>query len=197
MKQDSHSTRVPMKHLATVALMLNLGVAGAHAQERPVNMRFSGTGGASAINLKQPDTNTVEENVAGNGTLGPFTFRDVRAIATSPEPSSACSGLFFPSMAGAGVLRFRDGSLLNVNLTEGGDCIDLVHMVGHCTLTFQVNAGTGRFKNAFGVLTYTETALPVLADAFNSPVLFTETGNFMGTISGVVMEEEQRQDERR
>ena len=32
-----------MKHIATVALMLNLGVAGVYAQQRPVKMTFSGT----------------------------------------------------------------------------------------------------------------------------------------------------------
>ena len=179
-----------MKHIATMALMLNLAIASVHAQQTPVKMTFSGTGAGSPIDLKRPNANTAEENVAGNGTLGPFTFRDVRAIATSPQPSSTCSGLYFPSVAGAGQLRFQDGSLLKVNLTQGGDCIDLVHMVGHCTLTFKISGGTGRFKNASGVLTYTETALPLLADALFNPVLFSETGDFTGMITGVTMEEE-------
>ena len=159
-------------------------------------MRFSGTGAASAIDLKQPNTRTGEQNVAGDSALGPFTFRIVRASATSPQPSSTCSGLYFPSVAGAGLFRFQDGSLLKVNLTQGGDCIDLVQMVGHCTLTFQIAGGTGRFEDASGVLTLTETALPVLADAVNSPVFFTETGELTGTVSGVAMAE-QPQDERR
>ena len=176
-----------MKHIATLALMINLAIASVYAQQTPLKMTFSGTGAASPIDLKQPNTNTAEENVAGNGTLGPFTFRDVRAIATSPQPSSTCSGLYFPSVAGAGagLLRFQDGSLLKVNLTQGGDCIDLVHLVGHCTMTFQIAGGTGRFKDASGVLTLTETALPVLADATGTPVFFSETGGFTGTISGV------------
>ena len=175
------------------ALMLNLGVAGVYAQPgRPMNVRvkmtFSGNGAASPINLNQPNTSTGEENVAGDGTLGPFTLRNVSAIATIPQPSSTCSGLFFPRMAGAGVLRFQDGSLLKVNLTQGGDCIDLVQMVGHCTVTFQISGGTGRFQNASGVLTLTETAHPILADAFNNPVFFTETGQLTGTVFGVDIE---------
>ena len=176
-----------MKHITTAALMLNLGVAGVYAQSH-VRMTFSGNGGPSAINLQQPNTNTVEENVAGNGTLGPFTFRDIRAAATAPQASSTCSGVFFPSVAGGGILRFQDGSLLKVNLKEGGDsgdCIDFVNKVGHCTLTLEINGGTGRFQNASGVLTYTETALPVLFDAFGIPALTTETGEIMGTISGL------------
>ena len=84
-----------MKHIATMAMMLNLAIAGVHAQQIPVRMTFSGTGGASPIDLKQPNTSTAEENVAGYGTLGPFTFRNVRAVALAPQPSSTCSGSFF------------------------------------------------------------------------------------------------------
>ena len=106
----------------------------------PVKMTFSGDAGPSAIDLKQPNTNTDEENLAGNGTLGPFTFRLVRASATAPQPSSTCSGptkLYFPNVAGAGLFRFQDGSLLKVNLTQGGDCIDFAAKEAHCTLTFK------------------------------------------------------------
>ena len=167
-----------------------------------MKMTFSGNGAASPINLNQPNTNTIEENVAGKSTVGSFTFRNVTATAASPspEPPSTCSGpnhLYFPRVAGAGIFRFQDGSLLKVNLTQGGggDCIDLVPPVeGHCTLTLQIMGGTGRFKGAKkGVLTYTETAVPVLADASDNPVFFTETGEITGAVSGV--SEEQGQDE--
>ncbi|MFL6416346.1 MAG: hypothetical protein ACJ74Y_11850 [Bryobacteraceae bacterium] len=187
-----------MKHIATVALLLNLGAAGLYAHEKPVNMRFSGSSAFSTVNLQQPNTNTAEENVAGKGTLGSFTFRTMRAIANSPATSDTCSGpsqLYFPSVSGAGIFRFQDGSLLKVNLIQGGDCIDLVAFEGHCTLSLQIIGGTGRFKNASGMLTFTETAVPVLADASNNPVFFTEKGEFTGTISGMDTEEE-RQDER-
>ncbi|MBV8730985.1 MAG: hypothetical protein JO336_14360 [Acidobacteriia bacterium] len=183
-----------MKHIAIATLMLNLGIV--YAQQRPVTMTFSGNGAvASPINLQYANTTTIEENVAGNGALGPFTFRNVTAEANSPssQPPSTCAGathLYFPRVAGAGILRFEDGSLLNVKLTEGADCIDLVANEGHCTLTLQVTGGTGRFQNASGVLTYTETARPVLADYFNNPVFFDEAGNITGTISGVAIEEE-------
>src|SRR5258705_9509897 len=84
-KKDEETT---MKNIASVALMLNFGVAGVYAQQRPVKMTFSGTAAASTINLQQPNTNTSEENFAGNGTLGPFTFRNINAETTSPQPSS-------------------------------------------------------------------------------------------------------------
>jgi hypothetical protein len=32
-----------MKHIATITLLLNLGVAGVYAHEKPVKMTFSGT----------------------------------------------------------------------------------------------------------------------------------------------------------
>src|ERR1035441_9120468 len=116
-----------MNHIATVALMLNFGVASIYAQQ-PVTMRFSGTSGASAINLQQPNTTTDEWNVAGNGALGQFTFRNISAETTMPQQSSTCSGptmLYFVMVAGGGVFRFQGGSLLKVNLTQGEVCVDL------------------------------------------------------------------------
>jgi hypothetical protein len=187
-----------MNQLTTVALTLNLACAGIYAQQRPVKMTFSGTGAPSTINLQHPSTNNTEDNSAGSGTLGAFTFRNVRAIRATPEPSSACSGptkLYFSSVAGAGVFRFQDGSLLNVKLTEAGDCIDLAALQAQCTMTFQITGGTGRFKDASGVLTLTEAVLPVLADASSNPVLFAATGEFTGTIAGPAIGED-RQDER-
>jgi hypothetical protein len=186
---------IQMKHIVTMALMLTLGVAAVYAQH-PVKMVFSGTGAASAVNLQMPNTVTSEENIAGNGTLGPFTFRDIRASAATPEHSSTCSGtkeLFFPSVAGAGVFRFQDGSLLKVNLTEGGDCIDFTALEAHCAFTFQITGGTGRFKDASGDLTLTETDLPVLADALHNPVFFADAGEFTGTISGVAREADRQE----
>jgi hypothetical protein len=188
-KQDAQ-----MKQIATIALMLNLGVASVYAQQRPVKMVFSGTSAASTINLQQPNTTNDEDNFAGSGMLGSFTFRNVRAIAAAPQPSSTCSGpnqLYFSEVAGAGVFRFQDGSLLNVKLTQGSDCIDLAAQEAHCTVTYQITGGTGRFQNASGVLTFTETVAPVLADAFNNPVFFAATGEFTGTVSGVALEEPQ------
>jgi hypothetical protein len=188
-----------MKHIATMALMINLGVRGVYAGQKPVKMTFSGTGGLSAINLQQPGTSTVEENLGGNGTLGSFTFRHISAETSSPQSSSTCAGsshLYFSRVAGAGVFRFQDGSLLKVNLTEGADCIDLVAQEGHCTVSFQITGGTGRFKDASGTLTFTETAKPVLADALNTPVFFTETGEFSGTVFGVAKDEDEDRDER-
>lgn len=183
-----------MKHLTNIVLMANLAIASVYAQHSPVKLTFSGTGAASPIDLKQPNASTAEENVAGQGTLGQFTFRDVRAIATVPQSSTTCSGVYFPSVSGAGLMRFQDGSVLKVTLVEGGDCIDMVNLVGHCTLTLKIIGGTGRFQNASGVLTYSETALPLLADATSYPVFFSETGQITGTISGLGKEEEDSQD---
>ena len=181
-----------MKLTTTMALILGLGAASGYAQQIHVNMTFSGNGGSSAIDLKQPNSNNVEENVAGNGTLGSFTFRDVRAGALSPQPSTTCSGVFFPAVAGAGIFRFQDGALLKVNVKGGGDCIDFVHLMARCTLILEIKGGTGRLQNATGVLTYTEAAQPVLFDGAGNVVLGTEVGQITGTISGVGNEEDDK-----
>ena len=91
-----------MKPIVTMALMLNLGVASVYAQQHSVKMVFSGTSAASTVNLQQPDTSNDEDNFAGKGTLGSFTFRNVRAIANSPTPSSTCSGSNLAPLRGSG-----------------------------------------------------------------------------------------------
>ncbi len=188
-----------MKHIATVALMLYLGMVSAYAHERTVKMTFSGTEAKSAVDLKFPDTKTGEFNFAGNGTLGSFTFRNVEAEGATPQPSSSCSDpnqVYFPVVAGAGVFRFRDGSLLKVKLTEGHDCIDFVALEAHCTRTFEITGGTGRFEDASSsILTLTETVVPVLFDAAGSPAFFAATGEFTGMVSRAAGEDED-QDER-
>lgn len=173
-----------MKYVATIGLMLHLAVLSIHAQQMPIKMTFSGTGGPSPIDLKHPGTNNGEENLAGTGTLGSFTFRMIEATGQVPQTTSTCSGAFFQTVSGAGIFRFEDGSLLIGTIMQGGDCIDFVHLVAHCTWTFKITGGTGRFQNASGVVTLTETTLPALFDATSSPVFFFETGQFTGTISG-------------
>jgi hypothetical protein len=191
--------KTQMKYIVAMALMLNLGVATVYAQRYPVKMAYSGTSGASAINLQQPGAQTGEENFAGYGTLGQFTFLLISGETTSPQhPPSTCSGpanIYFTRVGGAGVFRFQDGSLLKVNLTQGADCVDLAAQQGHCVLTLQIAGGTGRFKDASGTLRLTETNVPVLADTSNNPVFFASTGKFTGTVSGVAREAD-RQEER-
>jgi len=84
---------------------------------------------------------------------------------------------------------------LKVNMTQGTDCIDLAAQEGHCTLTFQITGGSGRFKDASGTLTLTETTVPVLADALNNPVFFAVTGEITGTVSGVSREEDRQEEQ--
>ena len=186
------------KLLVTVALMLNLGAAGVYAQQKPVKMTFSGTLGPSALSLG-PNTNTDEQNVAGDGTLGAFTFHELHADPATPQPSGTCSGpthLYFPNVAGGGVFRFRDGSLLTVAVTAGSSiCIDLAAGVAHLTTNYQITGGTGRFKGASGLLTLTSMLTPVVFNASNGVVLGTDSGEFTGTVSGVAKQDE-RQDER-
>jgi len=115
-----------------------------------------------------------------------FTFRGLRADATSPENSSTCTtGPYFRIAAAAGVLPANDGSLLTVTLTEGSACIDLQTLQGHFTAIYRITGGTGRFKDASGTLTLKYTAVVVAADASNNPVFLAATGEITGPISGV------------
>lgn len=135
---------------------------------------------------------TGEDTFAGDGALGSFTFRNIRANSAVPQPSDTCSGptkFYFTISVGAGVLRFQDGSLLMVKLTDGSDCIDFAAQEAFCTRAFQIIGGTGRFKNASGSLMLEETLHPLLANASNSPVFFAATGELTGTVAGVHMEE--------
>jgi hypothetical protein len=175
--------------MATVALMLNLGVAGIYAQQGPVSMTFSGSNVATTINLQNGNTVTDEEILAGNGTLGPFTYRELHAdTIPPPPPPSTCSGanqLYFLTVTGAGIFRFQDGSLLTVRFTQGSGCADLVAGAAQLTGTYQITGGTGRFKGASGTLMRTSTLVPVLFNASNNPALLMNTGKFEGTVFGV------------
>jgi hypothetical protein len=157
---------------------------GDDARQGQVKMTFSGSITPTAIAF-QPDTITDEEILAGNGTLGPFTFRKLRTDETSPESFGSCGSGFGPSIrvvAGGGVFRFEDGSLLTVTVTEGVLCIDVDHAVGHLTETYQITGGTGRFKGASGAFQSTGKLKPVLFSAANAAVLLTNTGDLKGTV---------------
>ena len=151
-----------MCRLASAALLLSVSVAAAYAQQTPPKMNLSGSGGPSTINL-QTGTGTSEYNLMGAGPGGHFTLRVVSAGAASPEPSSTCSGLYIPVIAGKGILRSSDGSLLKLNLTGGSDCIDLVAGQAVCIRIFQTIGGTGRFKDVSGtVVTLTMNVAPLV-----------------------------------
>ena len=186
-----------MKRLTTMALLLTFSVAGAYAHQAQVKMTFSGSFVRTAIDL-QPDTVTDEEDFAGSGTLGPFTFRNLRTDTTSPETSSTCTtGPYFRIVAGGGVFRSKDGSLLIVSFTEGSGCVDLAALEGHFTATYRITGGTGRFKDASGTLTLTYTAVSVLvADASNNPLFLAATGEITGTVSGVAKDDDDDRDGR-
>ena len=173
-----------MKHIATVAVLFHLGIAGVYAQEIPVKMTFSGTNVATLINL-QPNTVTDEQHSAGNGTFGSFTFRELHADGpVVQQPSSGCSGSNFAMLAGTGIFRFQDGSLLIVAIKDGSGCINPVARTSALTVNYEITGGTGRFEGATGALIYTATLTAVLRNASNAPALLTLTGVIEGSVSG-------------
>jgi hypothetical protein len=188
---SSRKQKAQMKHITTMALMLNLAIASVYAQ--PSNPTLSGTATPSTVDLGT-GTPTSEYNLAGNGMLGQFTLRVVSASAATPEQSSSCSGLYVTVLAGQGVFRYQDGSLLMVDLTGGSDCIDLAAGKALCIRIFQVTGGTGRFRQASGNnITLTMTVVPAVPGKF---VFFAVTADMTGTISRMATEEDSQDAQR-
>ena len=192
-----------MRHLTTVALMLNLGIASLYAQQPAeehsgagrLRMRFSGSTMSTTLAIV-PNTLNHESQVAGNSSLGPFTYRGLWADEPS-QSSGSCGSGFGPNfrlVAGGGVFRFEDGSLLTIRLTEGTSCVDIAdpaNVVGRQFETYQITGGTGRFKHAAASCGITPGDCPleltgtrglVLRDSSGAPKLFTFTGEFEGTV---------------
>jgi hypothetical protein len=193
-----------MRRVTTLALMLTLGVAGLHAEQpaeehsstRRVKMRFSGSTMSTTLTIA-PNTLNHESDVAGNSSLGPFTYRGLWADDPGSQSFGSCGsgvGPNFRVVAGGGVFRFEDGSLLTVRLTEGTLCVDIAdpsHPVGRQFETYQITGGTGRFRHAAAscgvaaeecTLQLTATRGVVLGDASGAPKLFTFTGEFQGSL---------------
>ena len=85
-------------------------------------------------------------DLGGSGAQGQFTYRELHADTASPQPSSSCSGpthVFFQTVAGGGVFRFQDGSLLTVGITEGSLCIDFTAGAAHLMETYQITVERG------------------------------------------------------
>ena len=149
---------------------------------RPVTMTWSGTNVSNSQIILLPGFPTGESTEAGHSSLGAFNHQELSA---GGPPSGTCGGpnlIYFPSMAGAGVYRFQDGSLLTTKIEQGSVCVDVTIPQGHVTVTYQITGGTGRFKNASGTLMMAATAAPVLFDAMDSPVFYTASGETTGTI---------------
>jgi hypothetical protein len=156
-------------------------------------MKISGDSLATTISLADSSTITDEETLAGDGTLGGFTFHGLRTDGTAPEPPATCAPplLFFPVVTGSGVFRFDDGSLLVVNITGGGGCVDLAAGMAQFVESYEIARGTGRFAHASGTLTLTGTLIPVVFNTSGNPQMLTITGKLEGTVSGISHGKEQ------
>ena len=174
--------RKHMKHLVTITMMLTMWVASGYAQN--VNMSLSGTSAPSTINLGV-GLGTSEYTLDGNGV----SLRLISASGPSAQPPAGCAtGVFGVVLAGLGVFRFADGSLLKAHVTGGSDCVNPPAGAALCIRNLQITGGTGRFKNASGNLTVTMNLAVVVPGNFN---MFTDTAKVTGTISGVGGSDEQ------
>ena len=203
-----------MRLLTTVVLMFNLGIASLYAQQpaeehsggRRVRMRFSGSTMSTTLAIA-PDTLNHESHLAGNSSLGPFTYRGLWADDPGSRVIGSCGSGFGPNfriVAGGGVFRFEDGSLLTVQLTEGTLCVDIAdpaNPVGRQFEIYQITGGTGRFKRAAancggtaGDCTLQLTAIRglLLRDSSGAPKFFTFTGEIQGTVPHFAKGDEQQ-----
>lgn len=172
-----------MKYLATLALVFAFGAAGVQAQTIPFKMKFSGTNVATTINL-QPNTVTDELQAGGDGTFGPFTFRELHAdLSPAPQPPPGCAGPNFAVVSGGGVFRFQDGSLLVVTIVNGSGCVNLTAGNAAISVQYQITGGAGRFDGASGTLNVTWTHKVVFRSAANAPALLVLTGEVEGTVT--------------
>jgi hypothetical protein len=179
-----------MKHIATAALMLSLGVAGINAQPGPVNMTLSGSSVGSTITLQ--GTPADEYQLTGNGPLGSFHLRVVsisRPSSPAPISCSSSSNIYLSAVDGAAVFS-QGGDVLKLHLTGGSDCIDVAANHALCIRSFLVTGGSGRFAHASGALTLTMTVAPVLADGPpTNPVFFSVNGTLTGLVAGVAADQ--------
>jgi hypothetical protein len=154
-----------------------------------------------------PNTLNHESHVAGNSSLGPFTYRGLWADDPSSQFPGSCGSGFGPNfrvVAGGGVFRFEDGSLLSVQLTEGTACLDIsdpAHVVGRQFETYQITGGTGRFKHAAAscgmtagdcTLELTATRGVVLRDSAGAVRFATSVGEIEGTVPRFAKRDEQQ-----
>ncbi|MDE3136216.1 MAG: hypothetical protein KGL59_06560 [Acidobacteriota bacterium] len=169
---------------------MGCGAVGVYAQQHDPTMQSSGPEFVTAYNV-QENTTTCEEKLAGEGSLGQFTYRGLRVDSNDFTVTDACPNGNLQVAGGAGIFRFSDGSLMSVNVTGGSICID-ANELGHLTETYQVTGGTGRFQNATGALSHTATLNVVLSDLSGNPVLLTHTGEFNGTVIGAAAQGQQQ-----
>ena len=131
-----------------LTLVLAFGAASIHAQQHPVRMTSTGSAAylAAQISLGSDTGQVSDLSEAGDGSLGPFTLRDMSATFTMPS-STGCAGpnsAAFTFAVGAGVYRFNDGSLLTYKINDGTVCIDFTAAAANATATQEITGGTPR-----------------------------------------------------
>jgi hypothetical protein len=180
----------------TLLTIILAGGCSLFGEQRPLKLTYSGTMVATTIDIA-PGTVTDEEQLAGTGTLGKFTFRKLRVDALVPTFGGCGKGVgpIFAVTGGAGVFRFEDGSLLNVTVTQGVLCVDVSNpqnLVGYLNETYPVVSGTGRFQNVAASCATTPSDCTFKSNGTLSAILFDSTGQAaklltnIGTFEGVI-----------
>ena len=192
-----------MRHLTTVALMLNLGIASLYAQqpaEEPsgasrIRMTFSGSTMSTTLAIA-PDTLNHESHVAGNSSLGPLPIVACGLTLPArgpPAVAAAVSAGRFPLWPARGCFASRTEVSWRPSSRRESVCGGLGSRAsgGSPVRDYQITGGTGRFRHAAASCavpaadcTFQLTAIRglVLRDSAGAPKFFMFTGEFQGTL---------------
>src|SRR5689334_12157606 len=141
---NSHTTRLPMRHFATLTLMLNVGVAGIYAQQRPAMMTSSGTGAPSANNLQYvaPRAGDIPASashsllvyvITGNSQFGAVDLHSGKFLPIGPALPTEVGGGLAQGPGKALLTLGFSGNLIGIDPVTGSSSVVGRTGLGDCT----------------------------------------------------------------
>ena len=139
----------------------------------PVNFSFDGTGHPG-----NPSGAAAQELLTGHDNIGgPFTGENIGEYAL--DPSTSCTapdgtaGIRLELVEAVGAVAYNQGQLYFYGVGPGSGCISTSTAVFVLSETHTVLGGTGKFANASGSITMTQTGKVLGAPASPGFGIFT------------------------
>jgi hypothetical protein len=177
-------------------LILMLPPANGRADEKSLNLNFSGTFISTNFDANQDGVPGVLLLLEGKGNLGPFTAQGIFESynANAPNPPSACTlpggagGIQLALVTGSLVMRFssRKGDLLYAQfIPPTTNCLNPATGESSISGTSQIIGDTGKFAEATGGGQFSVSTQYLAADAQGpgSHVFGSQSGTFTGTLT--------------
>jgi hypothetical protein len=138
-----------------------------------VSFSFDGTGHPA-----NPSGSAVQELLTGNDNIGgPFTGENIGEyavdFATSCEAPDGTAGVSLELVQAIGAVTYNQGQLYFFGVGPGSGCVSLSTGIFVLTETHTVFGGTGKFANASGSITVTQTGKALSQPASPGSGLFT------------------------